>query len=93
LFLGDAGSHALGYCLAMLTLTLLPEAGALGLLAPVALPLLDLVQVIVLRLLAGRAPWRADHRHLAHHLRAAGLPAAALAPVLALVAALLVWPL
>ncbi|PIE22728.1 MAG: hypothetical protein CSA62_11085 [Planctomycetota bacterium] len=52
------------------------------LLATSALPLLDLVQVSIVRILHRIPPWQADRRHLAHRLEAL-LPHAAVAPVLA----------
>jgi UDP-N-acetylmuramyl pentapeptide phosphotransferase/UDP-N-acetylglucosamine-1-phosphate transferase len=48
-----------------------------------AVPLLDLVQVSVVRLARGIPPWRGDRRHLAHRL-AQIFPAPMVAVLLAL---------
>jgi UDP-GlcNAc:undecaprenyl-phosphate GlcNAc-1-phosphate transferase len=70
IFLGDLGAYGLG---AILALTLDPLT--LGALAPalVAVPLLDLFWVTACRLSLGLPPWRADRRHLSHHLMALGV--------------------
>lgn len=77
LYLGDAGSHALG-------ILLLVHPGAWPFLV---LPALDLLRVVWLRYREGRPVWRGDRRHLAHRFEAMGWPSpwgavGALAPVL-----------
>ena len=70
LFVGDAGAYLLGTLLAATSLA--HRGDAARLLAPVAVQLLDFVQVVTMRLRLGIAPWRADRRHLTHiaqHLR------------------------
>jgi UDP-GlcNAc:undecaprenyl-phosphate GlcNAc-1-phosphate transferase len=79
IFLGDGGSHFVGYVMGSLTLleryvshassTLFP------LLMPVlvlAVPLLDTVTVVFIRLREGRPIYVGDARHLSHHLRTLG---------------------
>ncbi|MEM7199413.1 MAG: MraY family glycosyltransferase [Planctomycetota bacterium] len=83
--LGDAGSLSLGFCLAVTTL----DHGVAGglrwsaLLAPIAVPILDFVQVVVARLCLGFAPWIGDRRHLTHIAMNNGLPHVLVAPVFA----------
>lgn len=77
LYVGDAGSHALG-------ILLLVHPGAWPFLV---LPALDLARVAWLRLREGRPAWQGDRRHLAHRFEALGWPSpwsalGALAPVL-----------
>jgi len=75
-YLGDAGSHMLG-----LALLFNPLA------APALLvPSLDLVRVAIVRMREGQRPWVGDLRHLAHLLRARGLPVAPTAALLAVIA-------
>ena len=92
LFLGDAGSHALGFALGLLTLALGERAGARMLLIPACVPLLDLAQVLLLRALQRQPLWQADHQHLAHHAHAAGLPRQLIAPIAALLSAAVLAP-
>ncbi len=87
LFLGDGGTLPLGALLAAATL----RSGAASdgtlswplLIAPTAILLLDFVQVICARLWLGYAPWVGDRRHLTHIATYAGVPAVAVAPLLA----------
>jgi hypothetical protein len=76
----------------ILTLTLAATAGAPGLLLPVAVPLVDLLQVVAVRLAVGHRPWVGDHRHLAHRAMAAGVAKPLLAPLAGAAAAAAVWP-
>ncbi len=105
IFLGDAGSHLVGYILAMLAI--LPtyhkggEDTSLAVLIPLfvlALPLFDLCSVVWIRFREGRPVYRGDKRHLAHRLAALGIPARAVAAILyglqtalGLTAILLLW--
>jgi UDP-GlcNAc:undecaprenyl-phosphate GlcNAc-1-phosphate transferase len=75
IFLGDAGSHLVGYLLAVLAI--LPHfysrqnPRALAVLTPLlvlAVPLLDLVWVVVLRWRARRPFYIGDTNHLSHRL-------------------------
>jgi UDP-GlcNAc:undecaprenyl-phosphate GlcNAc-1-phosphate transferase len=79
-FLGDAGSHLVGYLLAVMAI--LPHfynkqnQHPLAVLAPLfvlAVPLLDLAQVSVFRTLNKKPFWIGDTNHLSHRLTRAGL--------------------
>jgi UDP-GlcNAc:undecaprenyl-phosphate GlcNAc-1-phosphate transferase len=79
-FLGDAGSHLVGYLLAVMAM--LPhfytrqEPHRLAVFTPLlvlALPLLDLAQVSLFRVLHHQPFWIGDTNHLSHRLTRAGL--------------------
>jgi len=79
-FLGDAGSHLVGYLLAVMAI--LPhfytkqEPHRWAVLAPLlvlAIPLLDLAQVSLFRILHQKPFWIGDTNHLSHRLARAGL--------------------
>ncbi|MGO8837619.1 MAG: MraY family glycosyltransferase [Limisphaerales bacterium] len=79
-FLGDAGSHLVGYLLAVLAI--LPHfytkqnPRPLAVLSPLfvlAIPLADLVWVVVLRTVNRKPFWIGDTNHLSHQLVRAGL--------------------
>lgn len=79
-FLGDAGSHLVGYLLAVMAI--LPHfyhrqhPHPLAVLAPLfvlAVPLLDLAQVCLFRTLNRKPFWIGDTNHLSHRLTRAGL--------------------
>ena len=79
-FLGDAGSHLVGYLLAVLAI--LPHfytrqnPHPLAVLTPLfvlAVPLLDLAQVVIYRTLHRKPFWIGDTNHLSHRLVRAGL--------------------
>ena len=79
-FLGDAGSHLVGYLLAVMAI--LPHfytkqnPRPLAVLAPLlvlAIPLLDLAQVSLFRTLGKKPFWIGDTNHLSHRLARAGL--------------------
>jgi len=100
-FLGDAGSHGIGCLLAVLGLVLperlaRSEAGV-WLPAPLlilAVPILDLLWVVLLRWKSGRPFYLGDTQHLSHRLVRRGLsPAAAVAVIWILAAAIgaLAW--
>jgi UDP-GlcNAc:undecaprenyl-phosphate GlcNAc-1-phosphate transferase len=78
-FLGDAGSHLVGYLLAVMAI--LPHfytqqnPRPLAVLAPLfvlAVPLLDLAQVSLSRMLNKKPFWIGDTNHLSHRLARAG---------------------
>jgi UDP-GlcNAc:undecaprenyl-phosphate GlcNAc-1-phosphate transferase len=83
LFMGDAGSNFLGFLLGALTVVgsfTRDERGTdfspFGVLAPLlvmAVPLYDMISVIVIRLREGRSPFLGDRRHFSHRLVARGL--------------------
>ena len=95
-FLGDAGSHLTGYLLAVLAI--LPhfytaqhphEWAVLVPLLVLAVPLIDLTQVVILRWRAGRPFYIGDTNHLSHRLVRAGLSRTRAVLALWLLAALL----
>jgi UDP-GlcNAc:undecaprenyl-phosphate/decaprenyl-phosphate GlcNAc-1-phosphate transferase len=74
-FLGDAGSHLVGYLLAVMAI--LPHfytkqnPHPLAVLSPLlvlAIPLIDLAQVVIWRTLHGKPFWIGDTNHLSHWL-------------------------
>jgi len=71
IFMGDSGSHLLGFMLAALSIIsggkIATAALALG------LPILDMLWSVLRRLKEGKAPWLADKLHLHHLLLSAGL--------------------
>jgi UDP-GlcNAc:undecaprenyl-phosphate GlcNAc-1-phosphate transferase len=83
LFMGDAGSNFLGFSLGALTVVgtfTRDERGGeyspYGVLAPLlvmAVPLYDMISVILIRLREGRSPFLGDRRHFSHRLVARGL--------------------
>jgi UDP-GlcNAc:undecaprenyl-phosphate GlcNAc-1-phosphate transferase len=79
-FLGDAGSHLTGYLLAVMAI--LPHfytkqnPHPLAVFSPLlvlAIPLIDLAQVVILRTLNKKPFWIGDTNHLSHRLVRAGL--------------------
>jgi UDP-GlcNAc:undecaprenyl-phosphate/decaprenyl-phosphate GlcNAc-1-phosphate transferase len=79
-FLGDAGSHLVGYLLAVLAI--LPHfytkqnPHPLAVLSPLfilAIPLIDLAQVVIFRTLKRKPFWIGDTNHLSHRLVQFGL--------------------
>jgi UDP-GlcNAc:undecaprenyl-phosphate GlcNAc-1-phosphate transferase len=79
-FLGDSGSHLIGYLLAVLAI--LPHfhtaeaprrAAVLIPLLVLAVPLLDLLSVVIIRLRAGRPFYVGDTNHFSHRLVRGGL--------------------
>jgi len=79
LFMGDAGSYFIGFCLAMATLAgtfaggSLPRHAILAPLCALAVPLYDTATVILIRLRQGRSPFAADRNHFSHRLVELGL--------------------
>ncbi len=80
IFMGDAGSYFVGFCIAVTTLlaTFTEYQGATphAVLAPLcvmAVPLYDMVTVIWIRLREGRSPFEADKNHFSHRLVELGL--------------------
>ena len=81
IFMGDAGSLVIGYFVAVLTILATfyhPAQGLtpLGVLVPLlvlAVPLYDVISVIVHRLRLGESPLRGDRRHFSHRLVRRGL--------------------
>ncbi|MCA9126502.1 MAG: undecaprenyl/decaprenyl-phosphate alpha-N-acetylglucosaminyl 1-phosphate transferase [Planctomycetales bacterium] len=75
IFMGDAGSYFIGFWIAVATL-LATYVGYQGttphaIVAPLivmAIPLYDMVGVIIIRLREGRSPFEGDKRHFSHRL-------------------------
>jgi len=95
-FLGDAGSHLVGYLLAVMAI--LPhfytrqEPHPLAVLAPLvvlAIPLIDLAQVSLFRTLNHKPFWIGDTNHLSHRLVRAGFSRTHAVLILWLVAAMI----
>lgn len=79
-FLGDAGSHLVGFLLAVLAI--LPHfysetsPNRLAVISPLLIlgvPLLDLAWVVIIRWRLGKPFWIGDNNHLSHRLNRAGL--------------------
>jgi UDP-GlcNAc:undecaprenyl-phosphate/decaprenyl-phosphate GlcNAc-1-phosphate transferase len=74
LFMGDAGSYLVGYCLAtstsMATFTggNLPPHTILAPLCILAVPLYDTITVVSIRVRHGRSPFEGDKNHFSHRL-------------------------
>lgn len=85
-FMGDAGSTALGFSLAWLSIELSQEP--VRVFSPVvalwifALPIYDFFSSMVRRLLMGRSPFHGDSEHLHHVLRRLGLRSRQVAQVI-----------
>ena len=80
IFMGDAGSYFVGFCIGVATLLATYAShgmpGKHTVLAPLcvmAVPFYDMVTVIWIRLREGRSPFQADRSHLAHRLVELGL--------------------
>ncbi len=81
IFMGDAGSLVIGYLMAVLTvLVTFYDPGQnltpFGVLVPVvvlAVPLYDVISVVIHRLRLGESPFRGDRRHFSHRLVRRGM--------------------
>jgi len=81
IFMGDAGSLVIGYLLSVLTILTTfynPERSLtpLGVIVPVvvlAVPLYDVISVVIHRIRAGESPFRGDWRHFSHRLVKRGM--------------------
>ncbi len=81
LFMGDGGSHFLGYSLAVLgVMTTFYQTGESLTPAPILIPLLalgvplaDAVAVVIIRLRLGVPIYKGDNRHISHRFAALGL--------------------
>ncbi len=77
IFMGDSGSHLLGFSLAILPLLGISKAASLGtLLVPLTLlliPVLDIAAAIVRRTRARQPFWKPDRDHIHHKLLDLGL--------------------
>jgi len=74
IFMGDAGSYFIGFCLAVATIMAtfsggnLPRHSILAPLCVLAVPLYDMTTVILIRVRNGRSPFEADKNHFSHRL-------------------------
>jgi len=80
IFMGDAGSYFLGFCIAVTTLLATyteyhgtRQHAVLAPLCVMAVPLYDMVSVIWIRVREGRSPFEADKSHFSHRLVDLGL--------------------
>jgi len=80
IFMGDAGSYFIGFCIATATLlatyTSYDSDAPFAILAPLcvmAVPLYDMITVLWIRIRAGRSPFEADKNHFSHRLVELGL--------------------
>jgi len=79
LFMGDAGSTLIGFCLAAATIAAtfaggtLPRHAILAPLCVMAVPLYDTVSVVAIRMREGRSPFYGDRSHMSHRLVEMGL--------------------
>ncbi|MEX2561172.1 MAG: MraY family glycosyltransferase, partial [Pirellulales bacterium] len=79
LFMGDAGSYFIGFCLAtgtaMSTFTggEMPRHAILAPLCVLAVPLYDTATVVWIRLRQGRSPFEGDKSHFSHRLVELGM--------------------
>jgi UDP-GlcNAc:undecaprenyl-phosphate GlcNAc-1-phosphate transferase len=92
-FLGDAGSMFLGFCLAwfLVALTQAPNAPIAPVTALwlVAIPLLDTVSLMLRRVMKGRSPFAPDREHFHHILLVAGYSVSRAVLVIAVLSTLL----
>ncbi len=103
IFLGDAGSHLLGFLLAAISVSVTyynPASGnPLAVLLPIfilALPLFDTLAVVVIRTRNRKPFWIGDHNHISHRFVRMGMTpkqAVFCVHLLSIVTALSVWPL
>jgi UDP-GlcNAc:undecaprenyl-phosphate GlcNAc-1-phosphate transferase len=93
IYLGDAGSHFLGFTLAGISLNLsYSHQNELAVFSPLvilALPLFDLALMIVIRTRKGIPPWKGSPDHVPLRLRRLGLEVPAVVLILAGLTALL----
>ncbi|MFI4874097.1 MAG: MraY family glycosyltransferase [Blastopirellula sp. JB062] len=75
IFMGDAGSYLIGFCIAIMTIVATfagyDEGSRHTVLAPLcilAVPLFDLITVLAIRIGEGRSPFQPDKSHVSHRL-------------------------
>ena len=81
IFMGDAGSLVVGYLMGLLPILVTfydpsQHTRPFGLLVPLvvlAVPLYDVVSVVILRVRVGESPLRGDRRHFSHRLVGRGM--------------------
>lgn len=75
IFMGDGGSYFIGFMLAVISITAMVK-GTIAITIPfivLAVPILDMILVIIVRLIRRESPFEADKRHLHHRLLKVGL--------------------
>jgi UDP-GlcNAc:undecaprenyl-phosphate GlcNAc-1-phosphate transferase len=104
IFMGDSGSHFIGYFASVVSasVTYFNFEGSLTkfpVLVPffvLALPLFDTLMVCIIRYRLGKPFWIGDHNHISHRFEKMGMSkkrAVACVHLLAVIIALSVWPL
>lgn len=81
IFMGDAGSLVIGYLMSVLTILAtyydaslkLSSIGVVMPLVVLAVPLYDVISVVIHRVREGESPFRGDHRHFSHRLIKKGM--------------------
>ena len=79
IFMGDAGSYFIGFCLAVMTILAtfsspgIPRHSIVAPLCVLAVPLYDTASVVCIRLRNGRSIFEGDTNHFSHRLVALGL--------------------
>lgn len=79
IFMGDGGAYFIGFLLAVMTLAAsftgenTPKQAIFVPLCILAVPLYDLVSVVLIRLAAGKSPFEGDKNHYSHRLVRLGL--------------------
>jgi UDP-GlcNAc:undecaprenyl-phosphate GlcNAc-1-phosphate transferase len=79
IFMGDAGSYFVGFCIATATLMAtfaggdLPRHAIFAPLCVLAVPIYDTASVVMIRLREGRSPFEGDRNHFSHRLVQLGL--------------------
>lgn len=79
MFMGDAGSYLVGFCVAILTILAtfagddVPRHAILAPLCVLAVPLYDTLSVLYIRLRTGKSPFEGDQNHFSHRLVQLGM--------------------
>jgi UDP-GlcNAc:undecaprenyl-phosphate GlcNAc-1-phosphate transferase len=79
IFMGDAGSYFVGFCIATATLMAtfagggMPRHAVFAPLCVLGVPIYDMLTVVTIRVRAGRSPFEGDKNHFSHRLVALGL--------------------
>lgn len=98
-FMGDNGSTFSGLVLAFLAVKFIQEGKGLPVshasliqlsLAPLVVPVLDMVRVVLVRLAGGRSPFKGDRSHIHHLMKVRGFSPLAIAIVLGTIQWLLI---
>jgi UDP-GlcNAc:undecaprenyl-phosphate GlcNAc-1-phosphate transferase len=71
IFMGDSGSHVLGFMLA--TMSIISGGKLATAVLVLGLPIIDLIWSTLRRIMKGQAPWSADMGHLHHLFLSSGL--------------------